>query len=119
NIRGRVRGGKTVSARRVRAITVRILAQFRHDRRTLALLFVAPIVILGLLDFLLRGSGSHPAVGIVNLDQGGIGGNGATRRRARRALSRRSATCTAAPAWTASITWARRSSAWWCSSLSS
>ena len=68
-----------MSARRVRAITVRILAQFRHDRRTLALLFVAPIVILGLLDFLLRGSGSHPAVGIVNLDQGGIGVNVATR----------------------------------------
>src|SRR5437870_5065991 len=70
---------RDADARRVRAITVRILAQFRHDRRTLALLFVAPIVILGLLDFLLRGSGSHPAVGIVNLDQGGIGGNVATR----------------------------------------
>src|SRR5207237_1000625 len=78
-VRGWHGGGRTVSARRVRAITVRILAQFRHDRRTLALLFVAPIVILGLLDFLLRGSASHPAVGIINLDQGGIGGNVATR----------------------------------------
>ena len=68
-----------MSGRRVRAITLRILAQFRHDRRTLALLFVAPIVILGLLNFLLRGSGSHPAVGVVNLDQGGVGGNVAAR----------------------------------------
>jgi ABC-2 type transport system permease protein len=68
-----------MSPRRVRAITIRILAQFRHDRRTLALLFVAPIVILGLLDFLLRGSGSHPAVGVVNLDQGPLGGTVAAR----------------------------------------
>ncbi len=68
-----------MSRRRIRAITVRILAQFRRDRRTLALLFVAPIVILGLLDFLLRGTGSHPAVDVVNLDQGPLGGAVASR----------------------------------------
>ncbi len=63
-----------MSPRRVRALTVRILSQFRHDRRTLALLFVAPLVILTLLSFLLRGGGSKPAVGIVNQDQGPLGG---------------------------------------------
>ena len=59
-----------MSGRRVRAITKRLLQQFRRDRRTLALLFVAPIVILGLLGYLMRGSTSAPAVGIANEDPG-------------------------------------------------
>ena len=58
---------------RVRAVTRRILQQFRRDRRTLALLFVAPLVILGLLGYLLRGGGGHTAMGVVNLDQGPLG----------------------------------------------
>jgi len=62
-----------VSGRRVAAITKRLLQQFRRDRRTLALLFVAPIVILGLLGYLIRGSASAPAVGIANEDQGPLG----------------------------------------------
>jgi ABC-2 type transport system permease protein len=62
-----------MSAHRVRAITVRLLEGFRRDRRTLALLFVAPIVILALLGYLLRGSTSSPAVGIANQDAGPIG----------------------------------------------
>jgi ABC-2 type transport system permease protein len=63
-----------MSGRRVAAITKRLLQQFRRDRRTLALLFVAPIVILGLLGYLIRGSASAPTVGIVNEDQGPLGG---------------------------------------------
>jgi len=62
-----------VSGHRIGAITKRLLQQFRRDRRTLALLFVAPIVILGLLGYLIRGSASSPAVGIANEDQGPIG----------------------------------------------
>ena len=62
-----------MSGKRVAAITKRLLQQFRRDRRTLALLFVAPIVILGLLGYLIRGSASAPAVGIVNEDQGPLG----------------------------------------------
>jgi len=62
-----------MSGHRIVAITSRILRQFRHDRRTLALLFVAPIVILSLLGYLIRGSASSPAVGIVNEDQGPLG----------------------------------------------
>jgi ABC-2 type transport system permease protein len=61
-----------MSAHRVQAITKRLLQQFRRDRRTLALLFVAPIVILGLLGYLMRGSTSAPAVGIANEDQGPV-----------------------------------------------
>jgi ABC-2 type transport system permease protein len=59
---------------RVRAVTRRILSQFRHDRRTLALLFIVPLVILGLLGYLLRGGAGHTAMGVVNLDQGPLGG---------------------------------------------
>jgi ABC-2 type transport system permease protein len=62
-----------VSGKRVAAITKRLLEQFRRDRRTLALLFVAPIVILGLLGYLMRGSSSAPSVGIANEDQGPLG----------------------------------------------
>jgi ABC-2 type transport system permease protein len=63
-----------VKAARVRAVTRRILNQFRRDRRTLALLFVVPLIILGLLGYLLRGGGGHTAMGVVNLDQGPLGG---------------------------------------------
>jgi ABC-2 type transport system permease protein len=61
-----------MSGRRVAALTRRLLQGFRRDRRTLALLFVAPLVILGLLGYLMRGS-SVPAVGVANEDQGPIG----------------------------------------------
>jgi ABC-2 type transport system permease protein len=63
-----------VKGERIRAVTRRILQQFRRDRRTLGLLFIVPLVILGLLGYLLRGAGSHTAMGVVNLDQGPIGG---------------------------------------------
>lgn len=62
-----------MSGHRVAAITGRLLHQFRRDRRTLALLFVAPIVILSLLGYMIRGSASTPAVGIDNQDQGPAG----------------------------------------------
>jgi len=61
-----------VSARRVAAITKRLLQGFRRDRRTLALLFVAPVVILGLLGYLIRGS-AEPNVGVANEDSGPLG----------------------------------------------
>jgi len=68
-----------MSPHRIRALVRRILAQFRHDRRTLALLFVAPLLIISLLYFLLRGGGSQPAVGVVNLDSGPLGSTIAAR----------------------------------------
>ncbi len=63
-----------MSARRVGAITRRLLQQFRRDRRTLALLFIAPLLILALLGYLLRGGGDVPKMGVVNLDRGPLGG---------------------------------------------
>jgi ABC-2 type transport system permease protein len=62
-----------MSGHRIGAITRRLLQQFRHDRRTLALLFVAPLVILGLLGYLIRGGVTAPDVGIANQDQGPAG----------------------------------------------
>lgn len=62
-----------MSARRVLAITRRLLHQFRRDHRTLALLFLAPLLILTLFYYLLRGGGGHPAMGVVNLDEGPLG----------------------------------------------
>lgn len=62
-----------MSRHRIAAITIRLLQQFRHDRRTLALLFVAPIVILGLLGYLIRGSATSLNVGVANEDQGPLG----------------------------------------------
>jgi ABC-2 type transport system permease protein len=47
-----------LSARRVRAVARRIVAQFRHDRRSLALLIVAPLVVLTLVGAL-WGSDAH------------------------------------------------------------
>ncbi len=62
-----------MNVKRVFAISRRLLEQFRRDRRTLALLFVAPIVILSLLGYLLRGGAARPTIGVVNTDQGALG----------------------------------------------
>jgi ABC-2 type transport system permease protein len=43
-----------VNLRRTLAISRRIASQFRRDERTLALMFVAPLVILGLLGWVIR-----------------------------------------------------------------
>jgi ABC-2 type transport system permease protein len=62
-----------MSGRRIAAITRRLLEQFRRDRRTLALLFVAPIVILSLLGYMIRGASTAVNVGVANSDQGPLG----------------------------------------------
>lgn len=62
-----------MSGHRIGAITRRLLQGFRRDRRTLALLFVAPVVILGLLGYLMRGSSNVPQVGMANEDTGPAG----------------------------------------------
>jgi ABC-2 type transport system permease protein len=59
-----------MSPAHVRALATRIVQQLRRDHRTLALLFVAPIVILALLGYLLRSQESGTLiVGISNQDQ--------------------------------------------------
>ena len=47
-----------MNVHRVRAVFVRIVAQFRRDKRTLALLFAAPLAIIALLGWVLSSSSS-------------------------------------------------------------
>ena len=55
----------TSSIRRVLALAARIVRQFMRDRRTLALLFIAPLLIMTLLNFVLNDSASTMTLGIV------------------------------------------------------
>ncbi len=63
-----------MNPRRVAALTRRIVAQFRRDRRTLALLFIAPIAIIGLLGWVLRDQ-QAPVTRVVFVNGDGAVGN--------------------------------------------
>ncbi|HKB49622.1 MAG TPA: ABC transporter permease, partial [Ktedonobacterales bacterium] len=54
-----------MSLRRVFALALRIVRQFLRDRRSLALVFVAPLLIMTLLNFVLNNSSSSVTLGIV------------------------------------------------------
>jgi ABC-2 type transport system permease protein len=62
-----------MSLRRTFAITRRLLSQFRHDRRTLAILFVAPVFILWLFSLLFSGQSNPANLAVVNRDSGPLG----------------------------------------------
>ncbi len=51
--------------RRIGALAGRIIGQFRHDRRTLALVFIVPLVIMTILNFVLASSESNLKLAIV------------------------------------------------------
>jgi ABC-2 type transport system permease protein len=70
-----------MNARRVGAVFIRIVAQFRRDPRTLALLFVAPLAIIALLGWVLSSSSvSSVKVAVVNeASQKAVGGVVASR----------------------------------------
>lgn len=51
---------------RVKAIMVRILLQLAHDKRTIGLMILAPILVLTLMSFIFDGSDYHPKIGIIN-----------------------------------------------------
>ncbi len=57
-----------MSIRRVLTIALRIVRQFLRDRRTLALLFGAPLVVLTILNFVLNGSAAGVTLGVVPPD---------------------------------------------------
>ncbi|MGE5328360.1 MAG: ABC transporter permease [Deltaproteobacteria bacterium] len=48
------------------AVMVRILLQLKHDKRTIALMIMAPILVLTLMMFIFGGSEYHPKIGIIN-----------------------------------------------------
>jgi ABC-2 type transport system permease protein len=56
-----------MNVRRVSAVFVRIVAQFRRDPRTLALLFMAPLAIIALLGWVLSSSSANSVrIAVVN-----------------------------------------------------
>ena len=62
-----------MNAQRLRAIVRRVVAEIRRDRPSLALLFMAPILMTGLVTFIVRES-QTPNVSVVIADGGGKGG---------------------------------------------
>lgn len=64
-----------MSSRRVRAVARRVVEQFRHDHRSMGLMFVVPLVILTLIGLLLQpvGSARRAPVALVNEDRGVAG----------------------------------------------
>lgn len=54
---------------RIRALITRICQQMLRDKRTLALLFVAPLLMLTLMHFLFNGSTVNPKLGAVNISK--------------------------------------------------
>ena len=62
-----------MSRRRVVAIFRRVAAEIRRDRPSLALLFIAPILITGLVTFILRDS-QAPQVTAIVVNMAGVRG---------------------------------------------
>jgi ABC-2 type transport system permease protein len=58
-------GGTTDMWGRVRIIASRILWQMRRDRRTLALIFIVPLVVMALMTALITGGGQSLAMAVV------------------------------------------------------
>lgn len=52
---------------RIRALAIRIVKQFLRDKRTLALLFLAPLLVLSLMKLVFDGQAVSPAIGMVSL----------------------------------------------------
>ena len=63
-----------MSLRRVVALLRRLVEELRRDRRSMALLFVAPVVLTGLMAFVLRGQQIAPVSAIVVNQAGPAGG---------------------------------------------
>ncbi|AIQ49029.1 ABC transporter permease [Paenibacillus sp. FSL R7-0273] len=49
---------------RIRAITLRILRQFIHDKRTMALMFIAPLLVLSLMSLVFNSEAYKPNIGV-------------------------------------------------------
>jgi ABC-2 type transport system permease protein len=59
-----------VSGARVLALALRILRQFRHDRRTVALIVIVPLVVMALIGYLVSDDKEALPVAVVDLDAG-------------------------------------------------
>ncbi|WP_339820004.1 ABC transporter permease [Paenibacillus sp. FSL R7-0216] len=52
---------------RIRALIVRIIRQFIHDKRTMALLIVAPLLVLAMMYLVFNGDAYQPKIGTVQV----------------------------------------------------
>ena len=59
---------------RISALIKRISRQLLRDKRTLALMFVAPLLILTLMYFLFNGNTVDPKIGVVGIDESLVNG---------------------------------------------
>ncbi|MBM7564333.1 ABC transporter permease [Paenibacillus sacheonensis] len=57
---------------RIRALAIRIIRQFVRDKRTLALLFLAPLLILGLMKLVFNGNAVEPDIGLIQAPSAAI-----------------------------------------------
>ncbi|MBD2870845.1 ABC transporter permease [Paenibacillus arenilitoris] len=65
---------------RIRALVIRIVRQFLHDKRSMALLIVAPLLVLSLMYLVFNGDTYEPKIGTVQLPEAvsqTLGENGA------------------------------------------
>ena len=51
---------------KVKAVMIRILLQLVHDKRTIGLMILSPILVLTLMSLIFNGSDYHPKIGIIN-----------------------------------------------------
>jgi ABC-2 type transport system permease protein len=84
-----------MSGRRIAALFRRLVEEIRRDRPSLALLFIAPILVTGLVTFILREGGS-PTIDAVIVNQAGAPGAAVAAGLAN-ALEAEGATVTTAP----------------------
>ena len=54
---------------KIRALVLRIVRQFMHDKRTLALMFAAPLLILTLVSYIFNGDTYSPKLALVDIPQ--------------------------------------------------
>ncbi|MDQ0219283.1 ABC transporter permease [Peribacillus cavernae] len=54
---------------RIAALVIRILRQFIRDKRTMALMIVAPILVLTMLNLVFNGDDYEPKIGLVNVPE--------------------------------------------------
>lgn len=54
---------------RVLAIVKRIVNQFKRDKRTLALMMLAPLLLITLLNFMFNGESVNPKIGVSGLNK--------------------------------------------------
>jgi ABC-2 type transport system permease protein len=59
-----------MNMRRILTLAGRVFTQIVHDRRTLALIFMAPLLVLSLFGVLLKSNPEDIALGVVNEDEG-------------------------------------------------